>query len=77
MNEVFVKVADFELLKKYFKKYDLVSIDELCSLIEELDIEIDNLEEELEQLRDDIRENYTEKKFNPYKEYGLRERDFY
>lgn len=76
MNEVFVKVADFELLKKYFKNYDIVSIDELCGLVEELDYEIERLEEKIRDMQDDIEQYYEPKKFNPYEEYGISERDF-
>lgn len=76
MNEVFIKVADFELLKKYFKNYDIVSIDELCGLVEELDYEIERLEEKIRDMQDDIEQYYEPKKFNPYEEYGISERDF-
>lgn len=76
MNEVFVKVADFELLKKYFKNYDIVSIDELCGLVEELDYEIERLEEKIRDMQDDIEQYYEPKKFDPYEEYGISERDF-
>lgn len=76
MNEVFVKVADFELLKKYFRNYDIVSIDELCGLVEELDYEIERLEEKIRDMQDDIEQYYEPKKFNPYEEYGISERDF-
>lgn len=76
MNEVFIKVADFELLKKYFKNYDIVSIDELCGLVEELDYEIERLEEKIRDMQDDIEQYYEPKKFDPYEEYGISERDF-
>lgn len=76
MNEVFVRVEDFKLLKKYFKNYDFVSIDELCGLVEELDYEIDVLEEKVKDMEDDIEQFYEPKKFNPYEEYGISERDF-
>lgn len=76
MNEVFVKVADFELLKKYFKNYDIVSIDELCGLVEELDYQVEILEEKIRDMQDDIEQYYEPKKFNPYEEYGISERDF-
>lgn len=76
MNAVFVKVADFELLKKYFKNYDIVSIDELCGLVEELDYEIERLEEKIRDMQDDIEQYYEPKKFDPYEEYGISERDF-
>lgn len=76
MNEVFVKVEDFKLLKKYFKNYDFVSIDELCGLVEELDYQIEVLEEKVKDMEDDIEQFYEPKKFNPYEEYGISERDF-
>ena len=76
MNEVFVKVEDFKLLKKYFKNYDFVSIDELCGLVEELDYQIEILEEKVKDMEDDIEQFYEPKKFNPYEEYGISERDF-
>lgn len=76
MNEVFIKVADFELLKKYFKNYDIVNIDELCGLVEELDYEIERLEEKIRDMQDDIEQYYEPKKFDPYEEYGISERDF-
>lgn len=73
MNEVFIKTEEFEVLKKHFKRLDLVSIDELCSLIEELNFVNELLEEKVERLE----ETLSDIKFNPYKEYGLNERDFY
>lgn len=76
MNEVFVKVEDFKLLKKYFKNYDFVSIDELCGLVEELDYQNEVLEEKVKDMEDDIEQFYEPKKFNPYEEYGISERDF-
>lgn len=76
MNEVFVKVEDFKLLKKYFKNYDFVSIDELCGLVEELDYQNEVLEEKIKDMEDDIEQFYEPKKFNPYEEYGISERDF-
>ena len=76
MNEVFVKVEDFKLLKKYFKNYDFVSIDELCGLVEELDYQNEILEEKVKDMEDDIEQFYEPKKFNPYEEYGISERDF-
>lgn len=77
MNEVFIRAEDFVLLKKYFKNYDVVSIDEICGLVEELDYQIGILEEKIKDMEDDIEEFYEPKKFNPYEEYGISERDFY
>lgn len=77
MNEVYIKTADFKLLEKHFKNYDFVSIDELCGLVEELDYEIDVLEEKLKDMEHDIDEFYVPRKFDPYAEYGISERDFH
>ena len=79
MDEVYVKVIELgsKTLEDYFKKQDIVSIDELVGTIEDLLYEIDSLKEELDDLKDDMEENYEHKKFNPYHEYGLSEKDFH
>ena len=47
------------------------------SIVEELMYAYHKLEEEFEDYREDVREHYESRKFNPYKEYGVSEHDFH
>jgi len=51
--------------------------DSVLNIIEDLIMEIDRLKEVNEDLIKDRDENYELKKFNPYDEYGVSERDFF
>lgn len=54
-----------------------ISEDDAISIIEELVSEIEHKEEEISGLQNDIENNYEEKNFDPYEEYGVSRKDFY
>lgn len=58
---------------------DLFFIEEedIKSMIKDLLCEINNREESIENLQNNIRNNYEPKKFDPYYEYGVSEKDFH
>lgn len=60
MDEVFIRTWTLPewLGKKYFKGKDFYSIDELISLIEDLDSELDHVKEEFEDFKSDVEDNY-------------------
>ena len=60
MDEVFIRTWTLPewLCNKYFKNIDYVSIEDLISIIEDLDSDKERLEEELDDLRQDIKDNY-------------------
>lgn len=49
----------------------------IVDMIKDLLCELNNREESIENLQNDIRNNYEPKKFDPYYEYGVSERDFH
>lgn len=49
----------------------------ILDMIKDLICEINNREESIGNLQNDIRNNYEPKKFDPYYEYGISERDFH
>lgn len=74
MNEVYIKVEDLGgVISKYYEGRDIISLIELIGLCEDLSCDLDRLQEEF----DDYKENEDYAKFNPYKEYGINERDFH
>ena len=75
MEEIYIKIANCNFLKKYFKNKDLVSIDDLLGIIEDLYYENERLKEEFEDFKRQVEDNYE--KISPYKMYGISERDFY
>lgn len=75
MNEVYIKKEELnEWLRKYFKG-DLISIDDMISVIEDLDSEIDRLNEKIEDIEQDKEDNY--RPINNYSLYGVSESDFH
>lgn len=63
--------VDYEL------KNNLIPVDSLMAALEDMLYEYHHKEEELEDLQNDIENNYELKRFDPYEEYGVSERDFY
>ena len=72
MSEVFINVKNTDLEELF--DTDLVSIDELVSLIEEQQVEIDKLKEKIAD-EEQIREDFYRPK-SPYEVCGISERDF-
>lgn len=71
MDEVYIK-TDYLMewmKKKYFPNKELISIDDLISLIEDLDSDIEVLEETKERLNQDYID-LQNKQWYGYKEYG-------
>ena len=75
MNNVFIKKEELnEWLRKYFKG-DLISIDDMISVMEDLDSEIDRLKEKIEDIEQDKEDNY--RPLHSSELYGVSERDFH
>lgn len=73
MVETFIRREDLnKWVAKYFDR-DLISIDELLSVIEDLDDENESLKDQINNLEEDIRENY--RPISPSEMYGVSERD--
>lgn len=53
-----------------------VDVDYMSDILEEIVSEYENLQDKYNDLEEDIRENYEPKKFDPYLEYGVSEKDF-
>ena len=76
MDEVYIKTSTLPqwLDQKYFLGQDLVSLEDLISLIEDLDAEVERLEEIIDEINQDIKDNY---RFIPMGEQvGISDRDF-
>lgn len=52
-------------------------IDEQENKIEQLKDDVEHWKDEYNRLQRDLEENYVEKPFDPYSEYGISERDFH
>lgn len=75
MKDVFIKKEELnEWVAKYFNK-DLISVDDLISVIEDLDGEIDRLKEKIEDIEQNIEDNY--RPLHSSELYGVSERDFH
>ena len=58
MENVYIKTDSYTLLKKYFKNQDLISIEDLITLIDDLSYDVNKMSEEYENLLQDVRDNY-------------------
>lgn len=63
-------------LEKVEYKGESYTKDELIDLLLNEVFDLENENDELKNKIDDMNENYIEKPFNPYEEYGVSERDF-
>lgn len=73
MDNVYIKTENLNSwVSKYFKNKDLVSIEDLISLIEDLADEAEHWKEKFEDLEEDLRENYKPIPID----LGLSDRDF-
>ena len=61
----------------YDIKDDFINADNLIVALEDLFHQYNEKEHEIKELKNDIEQNYELKKFNPYEEYGVSEKDFY
>ena len=75
MDKVYIKVEDLnKWVAKYFIDKDIITIDDLISVIEELDSELDYQREKYYELENNLENNY--KPISPYRLYGINEKDF-
>ena len=75
MKDIYIKASDLnEWLRKYFNG-DLISINDMISVMEDLDGEIDRLKEKIEEIEQDKEDNY--KPLHNSELYGVSERDFH
>lgn len=73
MDNVYIKTEHLNSwVSKYFKNKDLVSIEDLISLIEDLADEAEHWKEKFEDLEEEVRENYKPIPID----LGLSDRDF-
>lgn len=61
----------------YNQEGGMIPAENIETMLEDLLCEISGLEEKIQDMQQDIEENYEIKKFDPYKEYGLNESDFF
>lgn len=54
-----------------------IAEENLLEAVRELMVEIANLNDKIVAIEDDREENYELKKYNPYADIGMSERDFY
>lgn len=72
MEQVLIRKSELnKWIAKYFLNQDLISIEELLSVIEELDKEVDRLKEKISDL-----ENQEEPIKDYYDYYGVSRNDF-
>lgn len=62
--------TDYEIVN------DLIPAENLLAAIYDLVIEVDRLKEQIEDMEQDIENNYEAKRYDPYTEYGVSEKDF-
>ena len=62
MNDVLINTNNLSqwLKEKYFYRRDYYSIDELISIIEDLDADVERLKEEFEDFKKYVESNYKE-----------------
>lgn len=58
MENIYIKIDDYVLLKKFFKDKELVSIEDLIALIDDLNYDYEKIKEEYEDFIEDVRDNY-------------------
>lgn len=64
MEDVYIKVADLnKWIAKYFPRKDLISINDILTVIENLDEELEALKLEYEEFKANVDDNY--KRINP------------
>ena len=74
MKDVYIKKEELnEWLRKYFNG-DLISINDMISVMEDLVGEIDRLKEKIEEIEQDKENNY--RPLHNSELYGVSERDF-
>lgn len=79
MNEVYININELnecwlsKYLEKKFKR-DLISIDDLLTLIEDLSSDVEELEDKVRDLEQDIEENY--RPIPVHEQYEVYDSDF-
>ena len=72
LKEKIEKITDVD----YDFKGEYMPSESIEPMLKDLIYEIDKLEEKINDIQQDIENNYELKKYDPYEEYGLSERDF-
>lgn len=81
--EILKKASDITLVDYDIKWFDAenyegyIDSEGLLSMIEDLIVEYNHKEEELEDIKQDIEDNYTPRRIDPYEEYGVSRNDFF
>ena len=70
--ETVEKITDID----YEKQGDMLSADEIVSMLKDLIYEVSKRDEKFEDLEEEMKECYEPKRFDPYDFYGVNERDF-
>lgn len=55
----------------------MLNVKDIENIIKDLITEYDRLEEKFDDLKENVDNNYEEKKIDPYEEYGINPKDFY
>ncbi len=87
MAQIYISLNKSELSKleeisditqiDYDIKDSQVEVEGILSALEDLLYEYHNLQEKHEDYKEYTKEHYEPRRFNPYKEYGISERDFH
>ena len=81
--ETLKKASDITLVDYDIKWFDAenyegyIDSEGLLSMIEDLIVEYNHKQEELEDIKQDIEDNYTPRRIDPYEEYGVSKNDFF
>lgn len=74
MDEVYIRRSDLNnYITKYFNS-EFITIDDLISVIEHLDKDLDSLQEQYDDLKQDLFDNY--KPIPVEEQYEITDRDF-
>ena len=81
--ETLKKASDITLVDYDIKWFDAenyegyIDSEGLLSMIEDLIVEYNHKQEEIEDIKQDIEDNYTPRRIDPYEEYGVSRNDFF
>lgn len=75
MDNVFIKKEELnKWVAKYFESQDLISVEDLISVIEDLDTELEDWKSKYEDLENDLEDNY--KPISKADQYDIHDGDF-
>jgi hypothetical protein len=70
-----ITMVDYEVMNN--ETGCLIPVENIEAVLEDLLLEIDAREEKYEDFKNEVKEFYELKRFDPYKEYGISEKDFH